>query len=64
MARRELEEMIGEGFREVGELVLVFALLERIIRGDITPWWTVSAIAVAFGFFGAGCYIERRRPNG
>jgi len=64
LPRKNLEEMIGEGFRGVGELILVFAILDRIIRGDITGWWTVGAIAVAVGFFSAGCYMERRRPNG
>jgi hypothetical protein len=63
VARKQLEEMAGEGFREVGVLVFVFALLDRIIDGKITPWWTVSAVAVSALFFSAGCYIERRRPD-
>ncbi len=61
MARKNLEEMAGEGFREIGILVFVFALLDQIIDGKITPWWTVTAIAVSGLFFLAGCYIERRR---
>lgn len=63
MARRSIEDMFGEGLREVGELVLVFAILDKVIRGDITPWWTVAAIAVASALFLMGCYIERRRPD-
>jgi len=63
MARKHFEEMIGEGFRDTGVLILVFAILDRIINGTITPWWTVTAIATSVGFFMAGCYIERRRPN-
>jgi len=55
--------MFGEALREVGELVLVFALLDKVIKGDITPWWTVAAIAVASAIFLMGCYIERRRPD-
>ena len=63
MARKTVEEMIADGFREVGELVLVFALLEPIISGRITAWWSVGAVAVSAFFFFAGCYIERRRPD-
>jgi len=38
LARKTVEEMVGEGLRGVGELVLVFAILDKIIKGDITPW--------------------------
>lgn len=63
VARKRFEEMAGEGFRDVGILVFVFALLDRIIDGKITGWWTVSAVCVALLFFLGGCYIERRRPD-
>lgn len=63
LARKGFEEMAGEGFRDVGILVFVFALLDRIIDGKITGWWTVTAIAISAAFFLAGCYIERRRPD-
>ena len=59
-----IEEMIGEGFREVGVLVFVFAILDKLVAGSITGWWTATAIAVSIGFFWAGCFIERRRPIG
>jgi len=54
--------MIADGFREVGVLIFVFAILDKVISGQITGWWTVTAIVVSALFFFAGCYIERRRP--
>jgi len=62
--REPIEGMIGEAFREVGILIFVFAILDKVIAGNITGWWTVAAVAVSAGFFSAGCYIERRRPIG
>jgi hypothetical protein len=61
--RKPIEEMIAEGFREVGVLIFVFALLDRVIQGRITFWWTMTAVAVSAAFFAAGCYLERRRSN-
>jgi hypothetical protein len=55
--------MFGEGLRDVGILVLVFAILDRIIDGGITGWWTLTAVAVSAGFFLSGVYVERRRPD-
>jgi hypothetical protein len=63
VARKQLEEMVGEAFRDIGILVFVFALLDRIIDGKINGWWTLTAIAIAAGFFLAGCYFERRRSD-
>lgn len=62
--REPIEKMIGEAFRECGVLVFVFAILDKVISGTITPWWTVAAICVALGLFAMGVYIERRRPDG
>jgi hypothetical protein len=55
--------MIAEGFREVGVLTFVFAILDRLIDGKITTNWTLVALAVSAFFFGMGLYIERRRPG-
>jgi hypothetical protein len=63
LARKNLEEMVGDGFREVGVLVFVFSLLERLIKGDAPAWWIGAAFAIATFFFLAGCYVERRRPE-
>jgi hypothetical protein len=62
--RKSVEGMTGEGFRDVGILILVFALLDKVIAGSITGWWTLTAIAISGAFFSAGCYLERRRPIG
>jgi hypothetical protein len=55
--------MIAEGFREVGVLVFVFALLDKVVQGKITFWWTMIAVALSATCFTAGCYLERRRPD-
>jgi hypothetical protein len=62
--RNTVEQMIGEGLREVGVLVLVFAILDKVIAGNITVWWTAIALAGGLLFFAGGCYIERKRRNG
>jgi hypothetical protein len=59
-----VEQMIGEGLREVGVLVLVFAILDKVIAGNITVWWTAIALLGGLLFFSGGCYIERKRHNG
>jgi hypothetical protein len=56
--------MIGEGLREVGVLILVFAILDKVITGNITLWWTTTALLSGLLFFTGGCYIERKRRDG
>ena len=56
--------MIADAFREIGILVFVFAILDKMISGTITIGWTIAAIALALGFFGMGLYIERSRTDG
>ena len=63
MEREPVEKMLGDGFREVGVLVLVFALLDRILSGNITIRWTLAALALGILFFCTGLYIERRRRD-
>lgn len=53
--------MLAEGFREIGVLILVFALLDKLVSGSITWQWTLAAIFISSLTFGAGVYIERRR---
>jgi hypothetical protein len=55
--------MIADGLREVGVLVFVFSILDRLIDEKITTTWTLVAIAVSAWFFGMGIYVERRRPG-
>ena len=53
-------EMVAEALREIGVLVLVFSLLDRLVAGRITVAWTVTATAVSVVTFATGCYLERR----
>jgi hypothetical protein len=63
LARKHFEEMVADGLREVGVLVFVFSILDRMIDGKITTIWTLVAIGTSGLFFCAGLYIERRRPG-
>lgn len=63
MDRKHFEEMIGDGLREIGILIFVFALLDPLISGKITLAWTLAALGVSGWFFGMGLYVERRRPG-
>lgn len=63
MARKTTAEMISEGLREVGVLLLVFMPLERIlVRGEALslPFMGVVGTIVVITF-GAGLWIERHR---
>lgn len=62
--KKPFEEMVGEGFRDIGILIFVFSILDTVVTGHITTWWTLAAVAISAFFFLAGCYIERRRPDG
>jgi hypothetical protein len=61
MEREPVEKMLAEGFREIGILVLVFAILDKLVSGSITWKWTLSTLICGFLLFGAGIYIERKR---
>ncbi len=61
MARKSIDEMVGEALREVGVLILVFAILDRLVAGSITWIWTVAAILISASAFLYGCVLERRR---
>ncbi len=54
-------EMAAEALREVGVLILVFSLLDRLIAGSITLLWTLSATAIRGASFFLGCMLERGR---
>ncbi len=64
MARETVEQMVGEAFREVGILILVFAILDKLVSGSITGKWTLTAFGISAFFFSAGVYLERRRRDG
>jgi hypothetical protein len=59
---KTLAEMAGEGLREAGILIAVFAWLDKTVQGEpfLGPFaWATLAASVAL--FTAGVVIERRR---
>jgi hypothetical protein len=62
--RDPIEKMIGEAFREIGVLILVFAILDKLVSGSITWAWSLTALLSGTVVFGAGVYLERRRRDG
>jgi hypothetical protein len=55
-------EMVGEAMREIGVLVAVFGMLDKLLRGDgATVGWTAAVLGTALFFFVVGVTIERRR---
>ncbi|HEV3193383.1 MAG TPA: hypothetical protein VGY54_22905 [Polyangiaceae bacterium] len=60
--RHEVAEMIGEAMREIGVLVAVFGMLDKILRNEgPTADWTAAVLVTALFFFVFGVTIERRR---
>jgi hypothetical protein len=64
MAKESVSKMAGEAFREIGILIFVFALLDKLVSGTITTRWTVVATALSVLFFSAGVLLERIRSDG
>ena len=54
--------MVSEALRELGVLIGVFAILDRLIADSITLLWSLTAIGVSALCFTAGGFLERRRP--
>jgi hypothetical protein len=61
--RRTSAEMIGEGLRELGILMLVFVPLDFAIadRPPLTGWGVSAIVALALALFVIGVRIERTR---
>jgi hypothetical protein len=64
MAKDSVSKMSGEAFREIGILIFVFSLLDKLVSGTITTRWTATAIGLSVLFFGAGVFLERIRTDG
>ena len=58
--RKSYAQMVAEALREIGVLVLVFSLLDRLVAGRITFVWVLFAVLVSFAVFFYGCYLEGR----
>lgn len=62
--KKSKAEMIGEGLRDCGILVVVFGFLDPMVQHE-TPsvGWTVVILSTMLGLFGVGMAIERiRKP--
>ena len=63
MEKEPVKKMLAEALREVGILIFVFAILDKMVSGSITIRWTLEAFAASAGFFGMGVYLERIRSD-
>lgn len=67
MARKHVEEMVADVFREIAALVLVFPMLEIFIKDQVQLLvkvvWAIGSFVLGCFFLLAGLYMERRRPD-
>jgi hypothetical protein len=63
MEKEPVKKMLAEALREVGILIFVFAILDKMVSGSITIRWTLEAFAASAGFFGMGVSLERIRSD-
>jgi uncharacterized membrane protein YdbT with pleckstrin-like domain len=61
MAKESVNQMIAEAFREIGVLIFVFSLLDKIVTGYRTLLWASVVVAISVAFFVAGVVLERTR---
>jgi hypothetical protein len=55
---RALIDRGAEFFREAAVLVFVFALLDKILRGEISLLWVIGTVAVALYLLGISIVVE------
>jgi hypothetical protein len=60
MAKDSVSKMSGEAFPEISVLIFVLAILDKLVDGRITIFWTMATWLVSAVFFATGAYIERR----
>jgi hypothetical protein len=63
MAKESVNQVIAETFREIGILIFVFSLLDKIVTGYMTLLWASVVVALSVTFFVAGIVIERTRSD-
>jgi hypothetical protein len=63
MAKESVSKMFGEALREIGVLILVFSVLDKIVAGSITIQWAVIVLLVSAISFVSGVLVERKRSN-
>lgn len=63
MAKESVNQMVAEAFREIGVLIFVFSLLDKIVTGYMTLLWASVVVALSVAFFVAGIVLERTRSD-
>jgi hypothetical protein len=63
MAKEPVSKMLAEALREIGVLILVFSVLDKIVAGGITLQWTVFAVLLSAIVFSSGVLLERKRAD-
>jgi hypothetical protein len=61
MAKESVSKMFGEALREIGVLILVFSVLDKIVAGSITIQWAVNVVSAIS--FVSGVLVERKRSD-
>jgi hypothetical protein len=63
MAKESVNKMVGEALREIGVLILVFSVLDKIVAGSISVQWAAVVIFISAVSFISGVLIERKRSD-
>jgi hypothetical protein len=63
MAKQSVNEMVAEALREIGVLILVFSVLDKIVAGSISVQWAAIVIFISTVAFVSGVLIERKRSD-
>jgi len=59
---KDKREMVGDFFREVAALIIVFAFLDKLVFGySIGRWWAVITVFCSGLFLILGISLERGR---
>jgi len=61
--RKSVAEMIAEGLREIGVLILVFGVLDKLLKAELTGVWLGGVLVSGCYVFSLGMYLERRREE-
>lgn len=63
MGKESVSKMLGEALREIGVLILVFSVLDKIVAGGITIRWAIVAFSLSAVSFSLGVLMERNRSD-
>jgi hypothetical protein len=63
--KKDAFEMIGEVFRDIAVLVLVFAILEKLIKDGMPGWQFIAGVLLLSGIcLAVGIAFEMWRDDG